>query len=522
MSYNPNVEVRTYDLPNVAVDVSAGDHGHDHSHAHAADVGFKNTPKGALKWLRKLSIGVIVLSIFQILLTSLHVAKSINLQLNIIGLLAGIAFLIFGILYFRWAKRTKKAGKTGKQKELLQPAEGDEKATKRLFLAGALLTIVAITLGANYYVQRGYNLDVNAAQQTSNEVWTWGNIYNTLRVEQIYKYSYPVLAVFQILFTIYFIFAARTTFRCLKFGNQAITTLVFIGALLTCVYGLNLLFLSIHAQGYDDYPQLETHFPQWVIRSLIAISIAVVALSFLTFLVNHRGWRVGFVLVGLLYIISTLFLVSLVGPSYHHVRKIYQFYNGEAKDSSDTEAWTRLRLVDESQIENWGCPAKYVDASNCALADQVHRWEDYPKTSSSELRTEETASAEATPEAAPQVSTLTFMLEENRVLADTTTTTEPYYCLNTACEGVNGQLYAQPFLDVANWGLLTLLFSGLIVVGTAYFWYVNWVDRARKTSNDYCWALWMAIIALATIFVLIFGEGLPYITEELTTDGKHQ
>lgn len=510
MSYNPSVDAH---LPNVAVDVRTYDHSAPHDHVHAADVGFKTTPKKSLKWLRRLSIAVIVLSVLQIILTSLHLAKSINTLLNLVGLLGGIAFLTFGILYYRWAKKAKKSGKAGKQKELLQPVESDERATRRFFLAGALLAIVAIALGVNFYVQRGYNLDANAAQYTSNEAWTWGNAYNTLRIEQVYRYAYPILAGFQVLFALYFIFAARTTFRCLKFGNQAITTLVFIGALMTCIYGLNLLFVTSHAEGYNTYPQLHSHFQPWVLRSLIAISIAVVALSFITFLVNHRGWRVGFVLVGLLYIVSTLFLVSLVGPSFHHTRKIYQYYNGEAKDSSRAIAFDRLHKVDERTVEAWGCPAKYLDASNCALGDRITRWETYPKNSSSELR-----DPNATKTVEPQpVTTLTFTLEEDaRALA----TTDPLYCLNTACEGVNAQLYSDAFLNVSNFGLLTLLFSVLIVVGTGYFWYVNWIDRARKTSNDFWWALAMAIFTVATVAVLIFVD-VPYIAEQ-TVNGTHQ
>jgi len=512
MSYNPNVDTH---LPNVAVDVRTFDQSAPHDHSHAHDVGFKTTPKKSLKWLRKFSIAVIVLSVIQVILTSIHVAKKINFELNIIGLLAGVAFFVFGILYYRWAKKAKKHGKAGKQKELLQPAEGDENATRRYFLAGALLTIVAITLAVNFYVQRGYNLDINAAQQTSNEAWTWGKAYRTLRIEQVYRYAYPILAGLQVLFALYFIFAARTTFRCLKFGNQAITTLVFIGALMTCIYGLNLLFVTSHAEGYNTYPQLHGHFPPWVLRSLIAISIAVVALSFVTFLVNHRGWRVGFVLVGLLYIVSTLFLVSLVGPSFHHTRKIYQYYNGEAKDSSAKIAADRLHLVDENTVEAWGCPSKYLAAKNCALGDQVTRWEGYDKTSSDELRDVNADQADQAEEPKP-VTTLTFTLEEDaRALA-----TDPLYCLNTACQGVNGQLYANEFLNVSNLGLLTLLFSALIVVGTGYFWYVNWIDRARKTSNDYCWALWMAIFTVATVGILIFAD-VPYIAEQ-TVNGTHQ
>jgi len=86
--------------------------------------------------------------------------------------------------------------------------------------------------------------------------------------------------------------------------------------------------------------------------------------------------------------------------------------------------------------------------------------------------------------------------DSGRLLSDS------FYCINTACCGVVGQLYSDPYLHLSNFSLYALLAACLISVGCYYFWYVSWVDTQRDKEHDWIWVLLKSLFLIAFVICI--------------------
>lgn len=251
--------------------------------------------------------------------------------------------------------------------------------------------------------------------------------------------------------------------------------LVFLGGVFFLVFGLGITYYADFAFGYEEYPQIRAHFPVWNVRALFVLGIAVTVLSFVAFLIDHQSWRVGFFVLSFLLLVVLVLLVNFTGYAYRNSRQTYEYYKGvtDAQVAHD-----RLYYVHVDAIQGYGCPVKYLPATTCGVADQVSQWET-------------AATAPAT-----------------------------LYCVNTACAGLNGQLYSDTLLNLSNFGLLATIAGCIVSIGCYYFWYVSWVDTARDKKKDFIWLVIKAL-AIITFLVVFFAVDKTYVNEMLDKNGNH-
>jgi len=212
---------------------------------------------------------------------------------------------------------------------------------------------------------------------------------------------------------------------------------------------------------------------------------------------------VGFFVLSFLLLLLLVFLVNFTGYAYRQTRQTYEYYKGVADISTCTD---RLDIVHETEIENYGCPAKYIPYTSCPEGNRLTIWEGTSSDNSG------VKPASMLFDETDLHTTSLDGLNDN--LLNAQTDWSGYWCLNTNCCGLLGQLYTVDLLSLANFGLLTTLAGCLVSVGCYYFWYVTWIDTTRNKGHDFLWLGIMAIITLVFL-VFYFAVDLPLISERL-------
>lgn len=424
-------------------------------------------------WAQRLGFLAILTSIASIVLNSLHVA-AYGLPFVITLLVFSCIFFIASVLAVVWASRLSKT--YGASTELFQPRT-DDRLTKTIFIGGLLLAGAAAVLLPNLYLQSEYSPDYAIAQSVNTDTWNKAFEGRTLDgLNSYFRTNFIIQSVFAGFLFFYFLLVSRAAFRCLKWDNQAMSYLVFLGNVLFLLFGFGILYFANHAFGYGEFPQIRAHFPVWNVRSLYVLGLAIIVLSFVGFLIDHRSWRVGFFVLSFLLLLVLICLVNFTGYAYRHTRQTYEYYKGVNDVNNCIQ---RLGLVHQDELLDYGCPAKYVETDSCAAAERVANW-------------------------------------ENPTAVNGTNA----FCPNTKCCGLLGRIYTDDLLELANFSLLAVVAGCLISIGCYYFWYVTWVDTARDKKKDF---LWLGIMGLITVafFAIFFSVDKDYVNERVDATGTH-
>jgi len=443
------------------------------AHQEESDFFYTKERRNYIVWAQRLGFLAIAVSIAAIVLNSIHIS-SYGLPFAITLLVFSCIFFIASVLAVYWASKLSKT--YGASAELFQPRT-DDRLTKTIFILGLLLAGASAVILPNLYLQAEYSPDFAIAQSSSDKAWNDRFEGRTeTGVSQFFRTNFIIQSVFVGFFFFYFLLVSRAAFRCLKWDNQAMSYLVFLGNVLFLLFGFGILYFANHAFGYGEFPQIRAHFPVWNVRSLYVLGLAIIVLSFVGFLIDHRSWRVGFFVLSFLLLLVLVLLVNFTGYAYRHTRQTYEYYKGVAniKDCAN-----RLNIVDQNELQDFGCPAKYLSTDACAAGDRIPNWE--------------------SPTAVEGTNA---------------------FCPNTKCCGLLGQLYTNDLLSLANFSLLAVVAGCLISIGCYYFWYVTWVDTARDKKKDF---LWLGIMGLITVafFAVFFSVDKDYVTERLDASGAH-
>jgi hypothetical protein len=441
-------------------------------HQEENDFFYTKERRNYVVWAQRLGFLAIVASIAAIVLNSIHVAWY-ALPFAVTLLILSVVFFISSVLAVVWAGRLSKT--YGASTELFQPRT-DDRLTKGIFIGGLILAGACAVLLPNLYLQSEYSPDYVLAQSSSTQAWEAN--FHGKEVNDVISYfrtNFIVQSIISGFLFFYFLLLSRAAFRCLKWDNQAMSYLVFLGNVLFLLFGFGILYFANHVFGYGEYPAIRAHFPVWNVRSLYVLGLAIIVLSFVGFLIDHRSWRVGFFVLSFLLLLVLVCLVNFTGYAYRHSRQTYEFYKGidNVKDCT-----TRLGLVDAQEIQDYGCPAKYLEAGACATADRVPSWESTPATGTNA------------------------------------------FCLNHNCCGLLGRLYTDDLLELANFSLLAVVAGCFISIGCYYFWYVTWVDSARDKRKDFVWLGIMGLITVA-FFAVFFSVDKDYVLERVDAAGTH-
>jgi hypothetical protein len=153
-----------------------------------------------------------------------------------------------------------------------------------------------------------------------------------------------------------------------------------------------------------------------------------------------------------------------------------------------------MALVEEDDLQDAGCPAKYLPATTCDAKDRVTRWEtDKPKRTTDDDNT---------------------TTDNARLLQSDTAR-----CLNRSCCGILGELYAGDYLSLANLGFFAVLSAALVSIGSYYFWYRVHAEVKEHDQHDLIWLI-LKVIVLLTFLVIFFVNDPDYI-DEYTEGGRH-
>ena len=460
-----------------------------------------------LRIVKKLSIFSIIISIVQLVVSSIHYSRH-DLDIILSTIIFGAALFIFSILILHWSKHSIKAYRASG--ELFQPRVNDP-LTKTVYKASLLFAAISFAIGINLLADRTYSTDYARAQSTFFN--TWHNTFNGLSprtVVNFFNTSFVTLSFIQVLFTSYFLFVARASFKCLRWDNQTMTHTVFVASVLTLAFSLILVYFCYFVKGYDAYPALRINFPMWNIQYLFWLGIILAVLALVTFFVDHRSSRIGFLVLGYLLFFVLITMINFTIFAYHHSQKTYHYYTGIEPGATPESTMERLYAVDEKELEESGCPAKYISYIYCNSSDQVVRWEDYVKTSPSE--DERSVNNTATVSGSQAAEML--------LLEDGGSPVIEKYCLNENCVGINGQLYSRDFIRMANSGLFAILNGSIVLLGCAYFWYVNWIDAARDKKKDFLY-LGAQLLVIISFVVFMIDVPMDLVRERVSPNGEH-
>ena len=346
--------------------------------------------------IKRLGIVAILAAIALTTLSSIQLFSYVSFFL-ITLLSTNILFLTGAILSVFWANR---AGRTFRaHAELFRPRINDH-LTRIIFVLGLILAGASAVMLVNLFLQRDYPTDFLVAQSTNAS--SWNSAYEGKTLDGLINYSkihFIVQSCFTGFFFFFFLLASRATFRCLKWSNQAMSYLVFLGNILLLAFGLGIIYFAEYAFGYGEYPQLRAHFPVWNIRGLYFTGIAVIALSFVGFLVDYKRWRIGFFALAFLLLLVLILLVNFTGYAYRHTRQTYECYKGVGNEANCID---RMRLVHSFDLEAYGCPQKYISLGRCESDQTVQKWEGTKQDNS---RAQETAGTSGRSQARTTITT---------------------------------------------------------------------------------------------------------------------
>jgi len=432
-------------------------------HFEENDLFYSKERRNYVFWTRNLGYAAIVVAIAALVLASIHVSRH-HSRFTIILVTATSLFLIASIAIVYWATRAARNYKS--HTDIFQPRSSDT-LTKSIFIGGLVLAGLSAFVLTNLYVQDPYSPEYAVATHTNEQSWNahFGEGTTLDSANNFFRINYIVQSCVAGFFFFFFLLASRSAFRCLKWDNQAMSYLVFLGGTLFLIFGLGLIFYSSVGFDFANYAGVKAHFPLWNIRALFILGIVITVISFVGFLIDHQSWRIGFFVLSFVLLVVLVLLVNFTGYGYRHTRQVYEYYRNAGT------CHTNLANVHVDDIQSFGCPAKYIDSSACAPTEQVHQW------------------------------------ETGKVAA-----TDPLYCLNGACCGLVGQLYSDKFLSLSNYGLLATIAGTIMSIACYYFWYVSWVDTTRDKRKDF---FWLGIMALSIVvfLILFFAVDIPLITE---------
>jgi len=304
----------------------------------------------------------------------------------------------------------------------------------------------------------------------------------------------------------FWLWSAYTKFTTLKFDNQAISNLVYIGCISLVFSGVVLTYLARHAYGYNGYPIIHAIFPSWNIKTLFALGIASAVVGALGFFITLRGWRIGYLVLTFLVLFTLILLGNFTGYAFNHNKMIYNHYKG-TEDINDCV--NRMALVDWRDLDNQGCPQKYLPSDKCSASLRSTQWENETEP--------------AYPTSDDETSKLLILNANQDQFMNDIMNAATGGCLNTGCCGLQGRLYGADFLNMANAGLIAILAGAVVLVGCAYFWYVNWVDTARSKQVDYVWLGIFGVITVVSVVILAtHAINISYVRESLDAAGNHQ
>jgi len=448
---------------------------------------------GSIKWLGILSL---LISIAQVTLSAFYFAwYSVEIAYWLLG--ASIVFFIASIVSIYWSFQAHKSYQA--TTDLFQTPVNDH-LTRGVFRLGLILSGIAALLLINLFMQYYYAVDFVKAQNTSDD--SWNKLYegrNETDLARFAKINFIIQGFFLGFYFFFYLLVSRAAFRCLKYDTEAMTHLIFIASLILLSAGLAIIYSTDFVFGYEDYPQLRANFPLWNIRGLFIIGIFLTVICLASFMTDHSGYRIGFFVLSILLFFVLVALVNFAGFAFRNTRHIYNYYSG--LDNPDTCS-NRMYLVDQADLEGFGCPQKYLPASECTVSTQgVLPWETPSSTASSAL-------------------VFSQGMEDNLQFAAAGDAAD-YKCLNMKCCGLLGQLYSEAFLRLANYAFLAIIGGTLLSIGCYYFWYVLPVlPKREKKKLDFWWlgAMgWAVLVFLVVYFVL----ERKYIGEKLGSDGAH-
>ena len=413
----------------------------------------------SLKTVQRLSTLTILLSIYQLVPNGLTLAHFINSFTSISSVLSAISLLL-GIGLAVWATKVLKAEE---HRSLLSEEliSGEwEGRNINLFVSLLLRAAASFILIPNMLIQRSYaNERMTAYGSTFNQpgYTTYARIIDGLTIP---------LPLLELMISASFLKAARTVFKYVKEPGRAISRITNLGNITLMASSLGLIFTILHTSAYYSHSHLANTLQNANLMRLLGFGVTASIFTFLIWLINHKKWRVPSLMTIFLMLALVVGFGVLTLGSYRHALGVQNAYG----DGLGVKAWAeRARNVDMRDFERFGCPLKYTPGNVCDSDLRTEGWE---------------AGAGAM---------------KGR-------------CLNIACKGLLGGLYASPFMEISNFALVSTVSGMLIVLGGIYFWqrHENFINASGKKGYG-------GLVILGAMMVLFFGAlafyKKPYIHE---------
>lgn len=229
----------------------------------------------------------------------------------------------------------------------------------------------------------------------------------------------------QVIITLYFICAARLSFKTLDNEDATVSYTLGASTVIVSIASFALLYFNGHADYFVNIPDIASVYQPWLLGWLFGLTIVFLVIAAAAWVINHQQWRA--IVPPLWVTILVLLFVSipLAGRSYQNTADVHQEWSGEKGN------WVnRLANVSESYLKGEGCPAKYYDGNSCGYSTSVYPWENNANPRSGYSR-----------------------------------------CINQACLGILGQIYAQDFLLVSRTFAYAVAGIFLLLLCISYLWH---------------------------------------------------
>lgn len=314
---------------------------------------------------------------------------------------------------------------------------------------------------SNISFQKSYMLDYRDALQSDPNKTEIAILYQSHFIE-IYEYMMTAYAFIDVALLLFSLPLVLGIFRSVRRTGKVYTSFNFIFNTVMLAFALTLIYKVLSILDLEAYssaipPSLALNF-----RALLVLGGLCAGLSLSVWLVNARKWRIGYFTLSLVFIALSTLLAVFSSSISSYASEVYSSYS----DTRDLKEWrVGMLSVPQEEIEDYGCPAKYISSTSCEKELIV------------------------------------------RPIGTTRAENTADYCLNKDCAGLLGQFYAEKCFQVADWGLTASVNTAILAFSLLYYSIKRREQiSSKKISRHYKWLILLGIITVAYYSVYLFNK----------------